>query len=187
MSSLLEQQLQLILTESIENGKFDKAEESIVHLRKLAGIKDFITIPSSEPPVPAAEEKDETKKNPEAETLILYYIAEDALIKIKKQPQTYTAAEKFFMQFLTNLEQWKTKSPFTAKDYYEQFYENLQPLTKYQSSTLKQFVTLLFRFVLKMEVLQKTEYHQKGRVIVDDHFQPAEVMNHIKQEKILML
>ncbi|MFB4163828.1 hypothetical protein ACE1TI_08290 [Alteribacillus sp. JSM 102045] len=221
MSSHLNQKLQDILQLSIKTHQFDRAEQAVSYMRKLAQIEAFIageSFQSSAASISAAVQQDKIGRNttrdllaPVAEDsapvqtvrhtyeqpppmhqkksdiLMLYYIEDENLLKFKKSPQTYAVCVEFFRKFLENLETWKDKEPFSSKTYYETFAEDLKTLTTYQSSTLRQFITLLFRYCHRLDVIVKPEPPQRSRFRVNQTLDVEKVIEDILEQKIVQL
>lgn len=212
MSSLLHEKLQDILQTSIETHQFDRAEQAVSYLRQLARIEAFIareSFQSSAATVSASIQQDSTENTPKdllfpaaadsistqnindhqrkPDALMLYYIEEDNMLKFKKTPQTYAVSVEFFRKFLNNLESLKEEDPFSSKTFYETFANDLQSLTTYQSSTLRQFITLLFRYCYKLDILIKPRPPQRSRFYVNESLNTEGVIEDIIKQKILML
>ncbi|WP_158735729.1 hypothetical protein [Alteribacillus sp. YIM 98480] len=211
MSSLLHEKLQDILQTSIDTHQFDRAEQAVSYMRQLARIEAFIAgepFQSSAASVSASVQQDKIENSPKdllspaadyasiqnindhqrkPDNLMLYYIEEDNLLKFKKPPQTYAVSVEFFRKFLNNLESWKGKDPFSSKTFYEAFANDLQTFTTYQSSTLRQFITLLFRYCHKLDVLMKPRPPQRSRYYVNDALNTEEVIEDIVNQRILTL
>lgn len=213
MSSILRKQLKDALNDAVEKQQFQLAEEAVVHLKNLAQLEAFIEGgPAAEDysrqpstavnqgtvdllaPVPedsgARSSEFASRQGAAAskrDMLLLYYIEEEDLIKFKKSPQTYAVSIDFFRAFLENLIEWKNKSPFSSKDYYEAFGGMLSEKSTYQTSTLRQFITLLFRYCVRLGLLEKPEIHQRSRYVVSDNSNVEKTIQYIKSEKMLQL
>ncbi|RSL35260.1 hypothetical protein D7Z54_01450 [Salibacterium salarium] len=212
MSDQIKQKLQDILHSSINKHKFERAEDAVTHLRQLAEIEAFIseeepryneqsvrsqnngeqstglrdTVVPNPSSIKSRKENDSTS-SANKDTLELYYMEEDSLLKFKKSPQTYTVSIEFFRTFLENLHTWKGKEPFSSKTYYDQFFNQLHEMSNYQNSTLRQFITLLFRFAYRLGVLEKTSTSQRSRYVTADAFEVEHVLNNIFEQKIVYL
>ena len=91
----------------------------------------------------------------------------------------------FFEKFLHNLEYWKDKKPFSSKDYFDTFSRDLQRLSTYQSSTMRQFITLLFRFAYELGALVKPEPPQRNRFVVAETLNTDQLLQDLKEKKIV--
>ncbi|SDH26944.1 hypothetical protein SAMN05192534_103106 [Alteribacillus persepolensis] len=210
MSSQLQGKLQDILQASIQSHEFDKAEQAVMYMKQLAEIEAFVTGDSIQTSVnkvsaavqenrdiavqegfssfrQAASEPAVLANQRKQDTLMLYYMADEKVLKFKKTPQTYAVSLDFFREFLRYLELWKGKEPFSSKTYYETFAGELKPFTTYQSSTLRQFITLLFRYCYKLNVLEKPTPPQRSRYYVNSELEAEEVIKYIAEQKILQL
>ncbi|SFE56989.1 hypothetical protein [Alteribacillus iranensis] len=203
MSSSLEQRLYVILQEAIHSKQFDQAEQAIAYLKALKEMELFVSEEMQETaaaltdpperkeiarPIEIAASRHslapETKRQ---SLLLLFYMKDENVLKFKKSPQTYTVSVEFFKAFLTHLKSWEERAPFSSKDFYGEFADELRTYTTYQNSTLRQFITLLFRFIHKMEIIKKPNPPQRNLFYVDPTFEPDEVIDEIKSKKMLQL
>lgn len=213
MPAKYEEQLQEILHEAIQEHNYDRAEQAVHHMRNLERMEAFIAgedisyperngaeavvpgenglVDLSAPTVSFREQPRMNGNNISAgrgqDTLLLYYIEEEGLLKFKKAPQTYAVSVDFFRTFLQNLVSWENKSPFSSKDYFEAFGDSLKEKSTYQASTLRQFITLLFRYCVKLDILEKPEVHQRSRYILADNISVEEIIDYIKEHRILQM
>ncbi|GEK57757.1 hypothetical protein CHL76_01495 [Marinococcus halophilus] len=212
MSAKYEEQLQEILHEAVQDHNYDRAEQAVHYMRSLERMKAFIAgedasypernnaeavpfgenglVDLSAPTVPFRDPHLNVTSASSAQnrdTLLLYYIEEEGLLKFKKAPQTYAVSVEFFRTFLQNLVSWENKSPFSSKDYFEAFGDSLKEKSTYQASTLRQFITLLFRYCVKLNILEKPEVHQRSRYILAEDISVEEVIDYIKEHRILQM
>ncbi|MFB5662358.1 hypothetical protein [Alteribacillus sp. HJP-4] len=216
MLSDLNQQLQNALHEAIQHKNFTRAEEAVAHLKALSDMEAFIhgseiraglrqvdlsvnqeatndllaPVAKKSAPVQASLNHQVNSQNASAakrDTLYLYYIEAENLLKFKKSPQTYAVSLEFFQTFLENLSFWKGVDPFSSKDYYEHFTASLEKHSTYQASTMRQFITLLFRFSVKLEIIKKPEPNQRSRYVVNEDFDTTKLINYITDQKVLEL
>lgn len=214
MSSILRKQLKDALNDAVEKQQFHLAEQAVTHLKNLAELEAFIEgkpgadeytgqhLPAASnqgvvdllAPVPGTGNPNDNESasrqhavSAKRDMLLLYYIEEEDLIKFKKSPQTYAVSVDFFRSFLDHLIEWKNKSPFSSKDYYEAFGRKLGEKSTYQTSTLRQFITLLFRYCVRLGLLEKPEIHQRSRYVVADDSDVEKTIQYIKSEKMLQL
>ncbi|MFZ4451387.1 hypothetical protein [Salibacterium aidingense] len=206
MSFELKQKLQAILQYSIDNHQFERAEQAVGHLRELSEIEAFIAeerragrqtaerrqgarikSDSASSHSAAAVQEGEAGSERTREGVTIYYIKEENLIKFKKPPQTYAVQVEFLQTFLENIQEWQGREAFSSKDYFDQFADSLQPYSTYQSSTLRQFITLLFRIAYQLGLLEKPTPPQRSRYVVARDMETEKVMNEIFEKKVVQL
>ncbi|MGY4688721.1 hypothetical protein [Salibacterium sp. K-3] len=200
LSSEWNQSLREILHYAIDHQQYDTAEQAVAHLRQLSAIEAFIHESSAPQQAPRSKEKktgsvgagektvqDEGSGSTAEEGITIHYIKEENVIKFRKSPQTYAVQTDFFDVFLEKLEEWRDKDPFSSKDFFDQFADSLKSYASYQTSTLRQFVTLLFRAAFQLGILEKPEPPQRSRYVTSSKVTREEVMEKIFNEKTIEL
>ncbi|MFD2705785.1 hypothetical protein [Salibacterium lacus] len=193
------QKLRDIVQNAIDNQQFDRAEQGVHHLRQLAALESFIqeTAPAADS-TPRSTESRETNteakgtttektpsENPDKEGITIYYIEDRNIIKFRKSPQTYSVDMEFFKVFLEKLEEWRHQEPFSSKDFFDQFSETLKSYATYQTSTLRQFVTLLFRTAFHLGILRNPESPQRSRYITSTTVGRDDIIEKVMNEKTI--
>ncbi|SFO93858.1 hypothetical protein [Salibacterium halotolerans] len=200
MSLEEKQKLRGIVQHAIDNQQFDRAEQAVHHLRQLSALESFIQeAPASENNSRSNEKREENtgavesteeKKIPEksaGEGITIYYIQDENLIKFRKSPQTYSVDMEFLKVFLDKLEEWREREPFSSKDFFDQYAETLKAYATYQTSTLRQFVTLLFRAAFHLGILEKPASSQRSRYITSSTVGRDDIIERVVNEKTIEL
>ncbi|MDA3130883.1 hypothetical protein ACFPTR_05710 [Aliibacillus thermotolerans] len=190
MSSQLKSELQHILQHALETNQFERAEEAMSYLKDLAQMEAFAKRYFDQSITYGNGGSQEKRNHGESsvnkrDIMSIYYIEEDNIFKFKKYTQTYMVSYDFFEKFLHNLEYWKDKKPFSSKDYFDTFSRDLQRLSTYQSSTMRQFITLLFRFAYELGALVKPEPPQRNRFVVAETLNTDQLLQDLKDKKIV--
>lgn len=190
MSSQLKYALQHILQRAIETNQFERAEEAMSYLKGLAEMEAFAeryidsSIAFHSGDSQHKQNRSVTSGN-KRDIMSIYYIEEENVFKFKKYTQTYMVSTAFLKKFLHNLENWKGENPFSSKDYFDTFARDLQQLSTYQPSTMRQFITLLFRFSYELGVLEKPEPPQRNRFIVSESLDIDTLLHELQEKKVV--
>ncbi|SFM21212.1 hypothetical protein [Salibacterium qingdaonense] len=199
MSLEEKQKLRDIVQNAIDNQQFDRAEQAVHHLRQLDALEAFIqeAVPAAENTsrltekreINTAAKRTSTEKasseKPDKVGITIYYIEDRNIIKFRKSPQTYSVDMAFFKVFLDKLEEWRHQDSFSSKDFFDQFSETLKSYATYQTSTLRQFVTLLFRAAFQLGMLESPESLQKSRYITSATVGRDDIIEKVVTEKTI--